>query len=129
MMRFLLDTHVLLWAAEGSPRLSPKARDLIDDPANEILFSVASLWEVAIKTARGRDDFMVDPVELRSELLANGFTELPVQGPHVVFTSRLPAIHKDPFDRLLVAQALTEGLTLLTSDRVVASYSAGILEV
>ncbi len=128
-MRFLLDTHVLLWAAGGSPRLSAKARAWIADPANEILFSVASLWEVAIKTARGREDFKIDAADLRAGLLANAYVEAPIRGAHVLFTSRLPAIHWDPFDRLLVAQALEEGLTLLTTDPVVASYSAAIVRV
>lgn len=128
-MRLLLDTHVLLWAAEDSPRLSTKARALIGEAGNEKIFSVASLWEIAVKTSLGRADFVVDAVRLRAEMLANLFTELTIQGPHVLFTSRLPAIHKDPFDRLLVAQAMEEGLTLLTGDSVVASYSAAILRV
>jgi PIN domain nuclease of toxin-antitoxin system len=127
MTRLLLDTPVLLWVAGDSPRLSARARALIDDPENEILFSVASLWEVATKAARG--DFAVDAAELRAGLLANGYAELTIQAPHVLQIARLPAIHRDPFDRLLVAQALEEKLTLLTSDPVVASYSAAILRV
>jgi PIN domain nuclease of toxin-antitoxin system len=123
----LLDTHLLLWAAGDSPRLSDKARALIADPANEKIFSVTSLWEISVKSTLGRADFVIDAVRLRAEMLINGFTELTIQAPHVLFTSWLPAIHKDPFDRLLVAQALTEGLTLLTSDPVVASYSAGFV--
>jgi PIN domain nuclease of toxin-antitoxin system len=101
-MRLLFDTHLLLWAAEDSPRLSAKARALILDPGNEKIFSVASLWEIAVKSSLGRADFIVDTVRLRAELLANRFTELPIQGPHALFTSRLPTIHKDPSDCLLV---------------------------
>lgn len=128
-MRLLLDTHVLLWAAGESPLLSSKAQALIADPANEILFSVASLWEIAIKDARRRADFTVDAADLRAGLVANAYVELPILGAHVLFTARLPAIHRDPFDRMLVAQALVEGLTLLTGDSVVASYSAAIVLV
>ena len=128
-MRLLLDTHVLLWAAEDSPRLSAAARSLILARENETIFSVASLWEIAIKSGQGREDFVVDAGDLRTNLLANSYEELAILGPHVLFTSRLPAIHKDPFDRLLVAQSLVEGLTLLTSDALVARYSASIVRV
>jgi PIN domain nuclease of toxin-antitoxin system len=92
-MRLLLDTHLLLWTAAGSPRLSSKARGVIENSRNEVIFSVASLWEIAIKAARGRDDFEVDAEELRGALLANGFSEAPILGRHVLYTSRLPAIH------------------------------------
>ena len=102
---------------------------MIGASAHEKVFSAANLWEIAIKSGLGREDFVVDAAELRAGLLANGYRELPILGPHVVFTSRLPAIHKDPFDRLLVAQALVEGLTLLTSDPMVAAYSAAIIRV
>jgi PIN domain nuclease of toxin-antitoxin system len=129
MMRLLLDTHVLLWAAWRSPRLSQEADALIRDSENEKVFSVASLWEIAIKLALGRSAFMLDMVGLRDGLLANAYTELPVLAGHVMMTARLPAIHKDPFDRLLVAQALEENLTLLTADAVIASYSAAIVRV
>jgi len=128
-MRLLLDTHVLLWAAWRSPRLSQEADALIRNPENEKLFSVASLWEIAIKFALGRSDFALDMVALRDGLLVNAYTELPILAGHAMMTARLPAIHKDPFDRLLVAQALQEDLTLLTADAVVASYSAAIVRV
>jgi PIN domain nuclease of toxin-antitoxin system len=128
-MRMLLDTHLLLWAAEDSPRLSVKARALISDAANEKVFSVASLWEIAVKSTLRRADFAIDGARLRAEMRSNSFTELTIRAEHALFTARLQAIHKDPFDRLLVAQALVEDLTLLTSDPVVASYSTAIMLV
>jgi PIN domain nuclease of toxin-antitoxin system len=121
-MKLLLDTHLLLWAAGKPNRLSTTARKLIDSPANELLFSAASVWEVAIKRGLGRSDFQADPRLLRRGLLDNGYTELPVLSDHVVAIESLPPIHKDPFDRLLVAQATVEGITLLTADSVVAVY-------
>ncbi len=121
-MKLLLDTHVLLWAAGDPNRLSATARKLINSPANELLFSAASVWEVAIKRSLGRKDFQVNPRLLRRGLLDNGYTELPVFSHHVVAIESLPPIHKDPFDRLLVGQASVEGVTLLTADSVVAEY-------
>jgi PIN domain nuclease of toxin-antitoxin system len=121
-MKLLVDTHLLLWAAGQPGRLSPAVRRLIDNPRNELLFSAASVWEVAIKRGLGRSDFQADPRLLRRGLLDNGYTELPVRSDHVVAIDGLPQIHKDPFDRLLVAQATVEGITLLTSDSVVAQY-------
>ncbi len=128
-MNLLLDTHVLLWAAGASPRLTDDARALIEDPANAVFFSAASLWEVAIKNALGYVDFRFDPRLLRRGLLENGYSELPVRGTHAVAVDVLPPIHKDPFDRILVAQAQIEGLTLLTSDAVVARYPGPIRAV
>jgi PIN domain nuclease of toxin-antitoxin system len=126
-MRLLLDTNILLWIAEDSPRLSAKARAMIVDPANTKHFSVASIWEIAIKSSLKREDFVFDITELRDGLIARDFAELPVLGAHALATLRLPSIHKDPFDRMLVAQSLEEKLTLLTADPRVASYSAAIL--
>jgi PIN domain nuclease of toxin-antitoxin system len=128
-MKFLLDTHLLLWAAGEPRRLSKRARTLIDDPENELLFSAASLWEVAIKRRLGRDDFKVDVRLLRRGLLDNGYSELPIISDHVVATDSLPLIHKDPFDRILVAQATFEGVTLLTIDSLVARYPGPIRTV
>ncbi|MGB7555928.1 MAG: type II toxin-antitoxin system VapC family toxin [Candidatus Korobacteraceae bacterium] len=125
-MKLLLDTHVLLWAAGQPARLSASARRLINDANNEPLFSVASLWEIAIKRGLGRKDFQVDARLLRRGLLDNGYSELPIMSDHVVAVEDLPAIHKDPFDRLLVAQATVEGITLLTLDLVVARYPGPI---
>src|SRR6516225_8812482 len=125
-MKLLLDTHLLLWAAGQPDRLSPEARKFIDNPTNELLFSAASLWEVVIKGGLGRDDFKVDARVLRRGLLDNGYSELPVASDHVVAIDSLPPIHKDPFDRVLIAQATVEGVTLLTNDPVVAQYPGPI---
>ena len=125
-MKLLLDTHLLLWAA-GEPKRLPKSiRTLLEDMDNELLFSVASLWEVAIKSGLGRKDFRVEARLLRRGLLDNGYSELPIVSEHVVAIESLPAIHKDPFDRILVAQAVVEGITLLTNDPVVAQYPGPI---
>ena len=121
-MRLLLDTHVLLWAAGDPDRLGEDARALLEDPATRPVFSAASLWEVAIKAGLGRADFRADPHELRAGLLANGWEELPVTGRHAVMVAALPPIHRDPFDRILVAQMLAEGVPLLTADETVARY-------
>jgi PIN domain nuclease of toxin-antitoxin system len=128
-MKLLLDTHLLLWAAGEPRRLSKRARTLIDNPDNELLFSAASLWEVAIKRGLGREDFKVDARLLRRGLLDNGYSELPIISDHVVATESLPPIHKDPFDRVLVAQATVEGVTLLTIDSLVAQYPGPIKTV
>jgi PIN domain nuclease of toxin-antitoxin system len=128
-MKLLLDTHLLLWAAGEPQRLSKQARKLIDDAENQLLFSAASLWEVAIKRGLGRADFKVDARLLRRGLLDNGYGELPIISDHVVATESLPPIHKDPFDRILVAQATVEGITLLTIDSLVAQYPGPIRTV
>lgn len=121
-MKLLLDTHILLWAAGRPDRLPSSARDLIAATENELFFSAANLWEVVIKRSLGRDDFKVDPRVLRRALLDNGYSELPIGSEHVVAVDSLPPVHKDPFDRILVAQASVEGITLLTADRAVAEY-------
>jgi PIN domain nuclease of toxin-antitoxin system len=128
-MKLLLDTHLLLWAAGEPRRLSKQARALIANPDNELLFSAASLWEVAIKRGLGRDDFKVDARLLRRGLLDNGYTELPILSDHVVATESLPLIHQDPFDRILVAQATVEGITRLTIDSLVSQYPGPIRTV
>lgn len=131
-MRLLLDTRVLLWASgwgvgpgDRSP-LSAHAIEIIGAADNQPVFSVASIWEVAIKRALGRPDFTVDPGLLRGELLSNGYHELPVLGEHAVTVGSLAPLHKDPFDRLLIAQAIVEGVLLLTADRIVARYPAPV---
>ena len=128
-MKLLLDTHLLLWAAGEPDRLSAEARSLINNPENELLFSAASLWEVAIKRGLGRHDFKVDARLLRRGLLDNGYSELPIGSDHVVAIESLPTLHKDPFDRVLVAQATVEGVTLLTIDSLVAQYRGPIRTV
>lgn len=128
-MKLLVDTHLLLWAAGSPERLSDKARSLVEAPENELIFSAASLWEVTIKASLGRDDFSVDPRLLRRGLLDHGWSELPVTGEHAVAVMGLPNIHKDPFDRILVAQAAEEGILLLTSDAAVAAYPGPVMRV
>jgi len=128
-MKLLLDTHLLLWAAGEPDRLSAEARSLIDNPENEVLFSAASLWEVAIKRGLGRRDLKADARLLRRGLLDNGYSELPIVSDHVVAIESLPTLHKDPFDRVLVAQATVEGVTLLTVDSLVAQYPGPIRTV
>lgn len=128
-MKLLLDTHLLLWAAGEPDRLSADARALIDAPENELFFSAASLWEIAIKRGLGRDDFRVDTRLLRRGLLDNGYSELPIGSEHAVAIDSLPSIHKDPFDRMLVAQAMVEGITLLTVDAFVAQYPGPVRKV
>jgi PIN domain nuclease of toxin-antitoxin system len=128
-MKLLLDTHLLLWAAGEPSRLSKEARNLINDPDNELLFSAASLWEVSIKRGLGRKDFKADPRLLRRSLLDNGYGELPIHSDHVVVLDTLPAIHKDPFDRILVAQAVVEGVALLTTDSQLAQYPGPVRRV
>lgn len=128
-MKLLLDTQVLLWAAGAPHRLSAAARELLEDPRHEPLFSAASLWEIAIKRGLGRDDFRVDPRVLRRGLTDNGYRELPVTGDHALTVEALPPLHRDPFDRLLVAQATCEGITLVTADAVVARYPGPIRHV
>lgn len=128
-MTLLLDTHILLWAFLGSPDLTDEAAKVINNPSNEVAFSVASIWEVAIKSALGRSDFHVETHEFRAKLLENGYTELPIIGRHILQMTTLPPIHKDPFDRVLVAQALSEGFTLLTSDPAVSAYPGPIRKI
>jgi PIN domain nuclease of toxin-antitoxin system len=128
-MKVLLDTHLLLWAAGEPDKLSPNARGLIEDEENELLFSAASIWEVAIKSGLGRDDFALDARLLRRALIDNLYRELPVTGEHAAAIAGLPPIHKDPFDRLLVAQSAVEGVTLLTADELVARYPGPIRKV
>ena len=128
-MKLLLDTQLLLWAAAEPARIKPATRRLLRDPKHELLFSAASVWEVAIKTSLGRDDFFVDPRVLRRGLLDNGYQELMISGAHAAAVLDLPALHRDPFDRLLVAQAQVEGITLLTADAKVARYPGPIRRV
>jgi PIN domain nuclease of toxin-antitoxin system len=128
-VKLLLDTHLLLWAAGDPGRLSSDARALIEDPGNNPVFSAASLWEVAIKRGLGRSDYQVDPRLLRRGLLDNGYGELPIASQHAVAVDALPRIHADPFDRILVAQSMVEGITLLTSDPIVARYPGPVRKV
>ena len=132
-MKLLLDTHLLLWAAGSPGQLPAKARILMEDLQNELLFSAASLWEIVIKRSLGRADFQVDARVLRRGLrrglLDNGYQELPITSEHAVFIDSLPLLHKDSFDRILVAQATVEGITLLTADVLVAQYPGPVQHV
>jgi len=126
-MKLLLDTHLLLWMAGPAELLPPKTKAMLQDPDNSITFSVINIWETAIKHSLGRADFVVDPAALRRNLIAQGFTELPATGEHALAVMHLPPIHRDPFDRLLIAQAKVEGLTLLTADKALARYGNPVL--
>jgi PIN domain nuclease of toxin-antitoxin system len=128
-MRLLLDTHILLWAAGEPQKLSESARTLLKTPENNLFFSSASIWEIVIKLGLGREDFRVDPYRLRKMLIAHGYTEIAVTSEHALKVYSLPSLHKDPFDRLLVAQARTEGMLLLTGDLSVSQYSESVLAV
>ena len=121
-MRLLIDTHLLLWAAEGPERLSTEALALMGDQDNQLVFSVASLWEIAIKQGLNRPDFSADASLVRRGLVEGGYEELPILAAHAIAVTNLPAIHADPFDRMLIAQAQTEGLLLLTADKRLAAY-------
>ncbi|WP_373377604.1 type II toxin-antitoxin system VapC family toxin [Cupriavidus nantongensis] len=125
-MKLLLDTHLLLRMALTPERISPDAQALLNADDTVLVFSPASLWEIAIKQGLGRADFQINARVFRRGLLDNGYSELPIRSDHAVAIDCLPAIHKDPFDRLLVAQATVEGLTLLTSDPLVGQYPGPI---
>lgn len=118
----LLDTHLLLWAAAGDPRLPDVLVARLEDETTQPLYSAASIWEVVIKSGLGRKDFRVDTSLLRRGLLDNGYQELPITGAHALAVARLPNHHLDPFDRILAAQANAEGIELLTADQTLAAY-------
>lgn len=128
-MKLLLDTQLLLWAAEAPTRLSAAARKLINDAGNDLMFSAASFWEIAIKRGLGRNDLRMDPRLLRRGLLDNDYTELQVGSDHAIAIESLPLLHRDTFDRILIAQAMVEGITLLTADPLVAQYPGPIRRV
>ena len=128
-MKLLLDSQILLRAAGQPARLPAAARRQLESPDNELLFSAASIWEITIKNALGREDFRVEPRVLRRGLLDNGYIELPITGEHAVNVDRLPEIHRDPFDRILLAQALTEGVVLLTMDAQLARYGSPVRKI
>ena len=126
-MKILLDTHILLWAA--ADELPKEASRYIDDASNTLLFSPASIWEIVIKRGLDRPDFIVDPASLYSGLMSAGYEELPITGRHTLLVSNLPPLHKDPFDRILLAQAASEGIPLLTSDDLVSQYPGSVIMV
>ncbi|MDR1831550.1 MAG: type II toxin-antitoxin system VapC family toxin [Fusobacteriaceae bacterium] len=126
-MRLLLDTHILLRTAAG--KLSSTITQYVNDKENKLFFSSASIWEIGIKHALNRNDFVVDPNVFYKALLDAGYVELPIIGQHAVLAASLPMLHKDPFDRILLAQATIEGISLLTSDEIVARYEGPVLFV
>ena len=126
-MKLLLDTHILLWTAGEPKKLPVKIRELIEDEENTLFFSAASLWEIVIKNGLGRNDFQIEPRMFRSALMDNGYLEVPITSEHVLFVHDLPPLHKDPFDRILVAQSSIEGMALLTVDQAVIDYGGTVM--
>ena len=129
MTAFLIDTHLLIWSLLRAPRLSRRAVALIEDPAHRLLFSAVSIVEIAIKYAQGRPDFPVDPGITRRTLLENDYHELPLTSLHGERVGTLPPVHKDPWDRLMIAQALAEGMPFVTADASLANYPGQVIVV
>jgi PIN domain nuclease of toxin-antitoxin system len=128
-MNFLIDTQLAIWALFDDPHLSEGARRILKDSGNRFYFSTCTIWEIAIKRRLNRADFQFDPREICRHLIRNGCTELTIQSVHAVEVDSLPRIHKDPFDRILIAQAMVEGIILLTADPVIAQYPGPIQKV
>jgi PIN domain nuclease of toxin-antitoxin system len=128
-MKFLLDTQLVLFSLLQPKRLSAQARRVLENSSNTLVFSVVSVWEISIKRGLGRPGFQADPNILRNKILRDGWEELVVLGSHALAVASLPPIHKDPFDRLLIAQAMVEGITLLTADETIAKYPGPIRKV
>ncbi|MEK6398097.1 MAG: type II toxin-antitoxin system VapC family toxin [Terriglobus sp.] len=128
-MIYLLDTHLLLWSIGDSQKLSRSARECISDPRNRFCFSSASIWELSIKALRRPDTFKIDVEHLRDSLLLLGYQEISIESSHGLATKQLPFLHHDPFDRILIAQAIVEGLTLATVDEDILRYSAPTLNL
>lgn len=126
-MKLLLDTHVILWVAGQPEKISEPARSLLTLPESTLFFSAASIWEIVIKRGLGREDFKVDPARLRKMLVSHSYTELPITAEHALRVETLPLLHKDPFDRLLIAQARAEGMQLLTVDASILQYGESTL--
>ena len=123
-MRLLIDSHALLWWSDASPALGNTAHEAIADPANEVLVSVAALWELTIKTSSGR---LRLPADLETIVTSQGFAVLSVEFPHLTRLAGLPRLHRDPFDRMMIAQALTEGIPIATGDPAFAAYGAQVI--
>ncbi|EQD51196.1 PilT domain-containing protein [mine drainage metagenome] len=128
-MNLLLDTHVALWAITDSPKLSQKARDLIKSPKATVWVSVASVWEIAIKHSLARGDMPVSGRDALGYFQDSGYRFLPIEAEHALAVEELPTHHQDPFDRILVAQALVEPMRLMTHDPLVALYSDTIIKI
>ncbi|MCP9825159.1 type II toxin-antitoxin system VapC family toxin [Synechococcus sp. EJ6-Ellesmere] len=121
-MDLLLDTHLVVWAMGSPQRLPPGLAEMLEDPRHTPVFSVASLWELVIKQGLGRPDFNVQPAVLRRALLEGNWQELAIETRHALAVAQLPPLHRDPFDRLLLAQATVDGLLLITADSQLAAY-------
>lgn len=128
-MKYLLDTHILLWATTNSDKLSQRARNIIANPDNDIYFSTVSIWEIAIKTGLGKLQLPISTAAFRRVLLDNQYLELNINSKHAILTETLLPIHKDPFDRMLIAQAQSEGFTLISADNYVIAYGNMVLAV
>jgi PIN domain nuclease of toxin-antitoxin system len=128
-LNLLLDTHVALWAISDHPRLSKKARALIESPRSSVWISAATVWEIAIKHGLRRGDMPVSGQDALRYFQASGYRFLPVEPEHAAAVEELPALHADPFDRILVAQALVEPMRLMTHDPLVARYNDTVIEV
>jgi PIN domain nuclease of toxin-antitoxin system len=126
-MRVLVDTHIVLWWLIDSRKLPEDAERIIKDKDNAIFVSAASIWEIAIKATLGQIE--VDPFAIEAAIEPSGFVELPITGKHAAQLSKLPLHHRDPFDRILVAQSLLEPMRLLTGDQVLAQYGEMVLLV
>ncbi len=123
MTRLLLDTNTLLWVIDAPARLPAEVMEMIANGNNEVLFSAASIWEIAIKASRQKPDFLIDPAEIAADAIATGFVEVPVASAAAARVANLAPLHRDPFDRLLVAQAMQLPANLITSDRFLQGYS------
>jgi PIN domain nuclease of toxin-antitoxin system len=125
-MKILVDTHMLVWLAAATARLPLAAREIIEDPDNEIFFSSASIWELTIKHSLGKGEIPVHPRVLHTALAAHDFQEIAITSLHGLAAGSLPPIHKDPFDRIMIAQSIAEDCILITSDRMLARYDAPV---
>lgn len=128
-MIYLVDTHVLIWLAVDSPRLGNVARAILADPDNQIFFSAISIFEIAVKERLSKPGFDVEASAIRRMMIENDFAELVVTGAHAAHVATLPLVHRDPFDRLLVAQAMIEGFTLMTADEHIGQYPGPIMKI
>lgn len=128
-LKILLDTPIILQAAADSDRLSAKARRLLLDEENELYFSAASIWEISVLGSLNKAALAADPRLLRRGLLDSGYKEVPISAAHAAAVAQLPELHKDPFDRLLIAQALQEGLELMSADPDILAYKEPVIAV
>ena len=128
-MKYLLDTHIILWAGFDVKRLSRKAKSILEDPENVLYFSPVSLWEISIKHEKHPEQMAITSERVREIAIKMGFIELPVRSRHGVNIANLPDIHNDPFDRMLITQARSDGLYLLSHDDKVIAYGTPVVKV